>query len=77
MGDIGPMDGHENLDTVFTEVDFEKNVVGFANGVAPGPWCDFPVSFCRVLSGLYSAIVNVALKRKKVASQRLTRYTLV
>ena len=46
MGDIGPMDGPENLDTVFTEVDFVKNVVSFANGVTPEPRSDFPVSFC-------------------------------
>ena len=62
------MGGHENPDTVFTEVDFAKNVVGFANGVTPGPWCDFPVSFCRVLKNLYSASLNVALTGREFAS---------
>ena len=77
MEEIGPMDGRENIDTVFTEVDFEKNVVGFVNGVTPEPRCDFPVSFCLVFNHLYSASLNVAPTGREFASQRLTRYTLV
>ena len=76
MEKIGPTDGRENLDTVFTEVDLAKNVVGFANGVAPGTWCDFSVLFCRVLKNLYSASLNVALTVNFIPRQRLTRHNL-